>query len=95
MTTVLKIMLDTNAPAGARLRAAEIVLEQATKAGEIENIEDRVAKLERAVGAASRPPKPSGDITWLSAIPQPDPTLTRQINAPRVESVETDEDVSE
>ena len=48
VTTVLKIMLDSNAPAGTRLRAAEVVLEQATKAMEIEDIEARVAELERA-----------------------------------------------
>ncbi len=44
VTTVLKIMLDPNALAGTRLRAAEIVLEQGTKATEMEDLEDRVAK---------------------------------------------------
>jgi transposase-like protein len=31
-TTLLKIMLDTNVPPAIRLRAAEVVLEQATRA---------------------------------------------------------------
>ena len=38
VTTTLKIMLDTNAPPGIRLRAAEIVLEQAAKAAELEKL---------------------------------------------------------
>ena len=71
-TTVLKIMLDTNAPAATRLRAAEIVLEQAAKAGEIEDIEDRVAKLERTAGSPENSRKRSADLTWLSATPLPD-----------------------
>src|ERR1700692_2912666 len=41
-TTLLKIMLDTNAPAATRLRAAEVVLEQAASAGEMEDIDERV-----------------------------------------------------
>ena len=47
-TTMLKIMLDQNAPASTRVRAAECVLNHATKAIEIEDIEARVADLERA-----------------------------------------------
>ncbi|HTW65870.1 MAG TPA: hypothetical protein VME17_14690 [Bryobacteraceae bacterium] len=38
VTTTLKIMVDPNAPLGIRLRAAEIVLEQAAKAGEVEEL---------------------------------------------------------
>src|SRR5580698_3630020 len=38
--TVLKIMLDSNVPAGTRLRAAEIVLERAVDTSEVDNIED-------------------------------------------------------
>lgn len=47
VTTLLKIMLDTNAAAGTRLRAVEIVLGQTAKAIEIEDIDVRVAELER------------------------------------------------
>ncbi len=49
VTTVLKIMLDQNAPARARLRAAEIVLERGAMAIVMEDFEARVAELERAV----------------------------------------------
>jgi hypothetical protein len=45
VTTTLKIMLDPNAPLGIRLRAAEIVLEQAGKAAEVGKLS--VAKRER------------------------------------------------
>ena len=94
-TTVLKIMLDSNAPAGTRLRAAELVLE-AVKAGEMEDIKDRVAKLEQMAGSAMKSPKRSPDLAWLSATPLPGPDTTRaQIAAPRLDSAETDEDVIE
>jgi transposase-like protein len=94
-TTVLKIMLDSNAPAATRLRASEIVLDQAAKAGEIEDIEDRVAKLELAAGLARRSRKPSADLTWLSAKPLPFPvTPPAQIAAP-LDNADTDKDVVE
>ena len=47
-TTLLKMMLDPKTPASVRVRAAECVMNQATKAIEIEDIEARVAELERA-----------------------------------------------
>ncbi len=47
-TTLLKIMVDPNAPAASRVRAADSVLEHAAKAMEIEDIEMRVSELERA-----------------------------------------------
>jgi hypothetical protein len=94
-TTVLKIMLDSNAPAATRLRASEIVLDQAAKAGEIEDIEDRVAKLELAAGLARRSRKRSADLTWLSAKPLPFPvTAPAQIAAP-LDNADTDKDVVE
>jgi transposase-like protein len=95
-TTVLKIMLDPNVPAGTRLRAAEVVLEQAAKAGEMEDIEDRVAKLERKAGLTTESRKRSADLTWLSVTSLPCPTTTRgQIAAPPLDSTETDQDVIE
>ena len=51
VTTLLKIMLDVNAPASTRVRAADSVLDHAAKAIEIEDIEVRVAALERAAKA--------------------------------------------
>jgi len=46
-TTMLKLMIDTNTPASVRVRAAECVMNHATKAIEIEDIEARVSELER------------------------------------------------
>ena len=43
----LKIMVDQNAPHSTRVRAADSVLEHAARAIEIEDIEVRVAELER------------------------------------------------
>jgi transposase-like protein len=48
VTTVLKVMLDPNAPASTRLRAAEIVLEKTAKSMELEDLESRLTALERA-----------------------------------------------
>jgi hypothetical protein len=53
-TTLLKIMVDPSAPASCRLRAADSVLGHAAKAIEIEDIEARVAELERAVEVQSK-----------------------------------------
>jgi transposase-like protein len=47
VTTLGKIMVDPNAPAASRVRAADSVLDHAAKAIEIEDIEARVAELER------------------------------------------------
>jgi hypothetical protein len=45
VSTLLKIMLDTSAPASTRLRAADIVIGHTAKAIEIEDVEVRVAAL--------------------------------------------------
>ncbi|HEY1218664.1 MAG TPA: hypothetical protein VGF03_06975 [Bryobacteraceae bacterium] len=50
VSAVLKIMVDGSAPASTRLRAADIVLAHTAKAIEIEDIEARVAELERSLG---------------------------------------------
>ena len=46
--TLLKTMIDPSTPASVRVRAAECVMNQATKAIEVEDIEARVSELERA-----------------------------------------------
>ncbi|SRR5258708_6463274 len=51
VSTLLKIMVDSNAPASTRVRAADSVLDHSAKAIEIEDIEVRVAALERAAEA--------------------------------------------
>jgi hypothetical protein len=93
-TTLLKIMVDPNAPAATRLRAIEIVLEQAAKAGEGDDIEERVAKLERTAGLARKSRKRPADITWLSATPRPGAaTRPAQIAAPPPGTTETEKHV--
>ncbi len=52
VTILFKIMTDPNASSSARVRAAEVVLERTAKAMEIENIDARVAELERALDSA-------------------------------------------
>jgi hypothetical protein len=52
--TVLKIMTDANVPAAVRLRAAECVLDRAMKSLELEDIEDRVAELERSASESNK-----------------------------------------
>jgi transposase-like protein len=47
-TTLLKIMVDSSAPASTRVRAADSVLGHAKQAIELEDIEARISELERA-----------------------------------------------
>ena len=47
-TTLLKIMVDQNAPYSTRVRAAECVMNQTMKALELDDVEARVSELERA-----------------------------------------------
>ena len=47
-TTMLKTMIDPNTPASTRLRAAESIMNHATKGIENEDIEARLAALEAA-----------------------------------------------
>lgn len=91
-TTVLKIMLDSQAPAGARLRAAEIVLEQTAKASDSEDLEDRVAKLDRKASfKKSSPPSPAA-ITLLKATPLLNPAPTQTEISPQLDEKVADED---
>jgi hypothetical protein len=54
VSSVLKIMLDQQAPASTRLRAADLVLSHAAKAIEIEDVEARVSALERVMEAGQK-----------------------------------------
>ena len=53
-TTLLKVMLDQNTPGSVRVRAAECVMTHSSKAIEIEDVEARVAALERAAEAQKK-----------------------------------------
>ena len=46
-STLMKIMVDPNAPAGSRVRAADCVLEHAASALELEDLQVRLARLEQ------------------------------------------------
>jgi predicted DNA-binding transcriptional regulator AlpA len=48
VATLLRIMTDREAPAPSRIRAADVVLHGAFRGMELEDIEARVAELERA-----------------------------------------------
>ena len=48
VSTLLKVMVDTNTPASTKVRAADSVLNHSAKAIEIEDVEVRVAALEAA-----------------------------------------------
>lgn len=54
VTTLLKIMLDPEAPASVRVRAADSIFNHAAKAIEIEEIEARVTALEAAAHGTHR-----------------------------------------
>jgi hypothetical protein len=53
-TTLIKLLLDPNTPASVRARVADSIFNHAAKAIEIEDIEARVAELERAAEAAKK-----------------------------------------
>jgi hypothetical protein len=48
VSTLLRVMVDPNAPAATRVRAADSVLNQAAKGIELEDMDARVLELERA-----------------------------------------------
>ena len=48
VSTLLQVMVDKTTPPASRVRAADCVLDRAAKAIELEDIEARLAELERA-----------------------------------------------
>lgn len=52
VTCLLKVMVDPNTPPSCRVRAADCVLDHATKSIELEDIEARIAELERTAATA-------------------------------------------
>src|ERR1035441_5087051 len=53
-TTLLKTMIDPATPASVRVRAAEAILKHAAKAIELEDIDARVAELDRNMDASKQ-----------------------------------------
>jgi len=53
-STLLKVMIDPSSPPSCKIRSAESILTHAAKAIELEDIEARVAELERAAGLQKR-----------------------------------------
>jgi transposase-like protein len=88
-TTVLKIMLDPNAPPATRLRAAAVVLDQAMKAGE-------TTMFETTPGVARKRCNHSAEINLVCATHLSEPEARHsQTGAPRLASAEADEEVVE
>jgi hypothetical protein len=56
VTTLGKIMVDPGAPASTRVRAAQAILEGAASAIEHEDVEARLAALERAAKQSQERP---------------------------------------
>lgn len=54
VSTLLKVLIDPKTPPSTKVRASECVLNHAAKAIEIEDIEARVAELERAAAQSAR-----------------------------------------
>ena len=52
VSTLLKVMVDASTPASTKVRAADSVLDHSAKAIELEDIESRLAELERATETA-------------------------------------------
>jgi len=48
VSTLLKVMVDAGTPASTKVRAADSVLDHSAKSIELEDIEARIAELERA-----------------------------------------------
>jgi hypothetical protein len=53
VSTLLKVMVDPNTPAATKVRAAGSVLHHSAKAIEVEDIEVRVAELERSLAESN------------------------------------------
>jgi hypothetical protein len=59
VSTLGKIMIDVNAPASTRVRAADSIPDHTSKAIETEDLAARVSELERTLGASKRRPRGS------------------------------------
>src|ERR1017187_214063 len=81
-SVLLRVMTDAATPAAVKVRASDSVLHHAEKASEIEDIEARVAELERAVARVSR--QSSAVVEWASTKALPGPTTTPAQTSPAI-----------
>ena len=84
VSVLARVMTDPATPAAVKVRAADSVLHHAAKASEIEDIEARVAELERAAGSARGPRKSSVVVELASTKALPGPTSTPAQTSPAV-----------
>src|ERR1039458_3990060 len=82
VSVLLRVLTDRATPAAVQVRAADSVLNHAAKSMEIEDIEARVAELERAVARVSR--KSPVVVKWASPKALPGPTDTPAQTSPAV-----------
>ena len=103
VSVLLRVLADPATPAAVKVRAADSVLNHAAKAMEIEDIEARVAELERAAGSARGSRKSSAVVEWASTKALPGPAATpaqispaaRLLAAPREAEMNDDTDQSQ
>ena len=57
VSALLKVMIDKTTPAASRVRAADRVLDHASRATALEDIEARITELERAANPAGEGPE--------------------------------------
>jgi len=60
VSALLQVMVDRTSPPASRVRAADRVLEHAAKATALEDIEARIADLERVVNPSGEDAEPDG-----------------------------------
>ena len=82
-SVLLRVMTDAATPAAVKVRSADSVLHHAAKSIAIEDIEARVAELERAV--ARGPRKSSVVVEWASPKALPGPAATPAQISPAVQ----------
>jgi hypothetical protein len=93
VSVLLRVLTDPATPAAVKVRAVDSVLDHAATSIEIEDIEARMAELERAADSAKRPRQRSAIVTLSSTKALPPPaTPPAQISAPSLDSSEIDEE---
>ena len=84
VSVLARVMTDAATPAAVKVRAADSVLHHAAKASEIEDLEARVAELERAVARGSRKSSVVVELASTKALPGPAAIPAQTSPAPRL-----------